>query len=96
MNKIEKSTRIFKALGDETRIRIIESIFEEPKNVTDIAQSLQMTHSAISHQLKILKDCDIVRSNRHGKNIFYYISDEHIKTVVESIFTHTMNCEVTS
>lgn len=96
MTKVEKSTRIFKALGDETRIRIIEAIFNGPKNVTDIALCLQMTHSAISHQLKILKDCDIVRSNRQGKEVFYHVSDEHIKTIVDSVFTHTMDCEVLS
>lgn len=93
MNQIEKSTRIFKALGDETRIRIIETIFNESKNVSAIALSLQMTHSAISHQLKLLKDCDIVRCRRQGKEIYYYVSDEHIKTVVESVFTHTKDCD---
>ncbi len=93
MEKIEKSIIIFKALGDETRIRIIEAIYDREKNVSEIAKTLNMNQSAISHQLKLLKNSSIVKNRRQGKEIYYYLSDEHIKTLVESVFTHAKNCE---
>ncbi len=52
-----------------------------------------MNQSAISHQLKLLKNSSIVKNRRQGKEIYYYLSDEHIKTLVESVFTHAKNCE---
>ncbi|MCK9471449.1 MAG: metalloregulator ArsR/SmtB family transcription factor [Bacilli bacterium] len=92
MNKIEKSVNIFKALGDLTRLRIVEAIFEDGMSVGEIAKSLNMTQSAISHQLKTLKDNDIVRSVRKGKEVHYYLSDEHVKEVVTQVFNHTSHC----
>ncbi|MDD3191123.1 MAG: metalloregulator ArsR/SmtB family transcription factor [Bacilli bacterium] len=93
MNKLDNSALLFKALGDQTRIRIIEAIMNTEKNVMQIANELNMTHSAISHQLQLLKEVNIVRFRRKGKEIFYTLSDSHIKTVVEQVFTHAMECE---
>lgn len=89
MNIIEKSVNIFKALGDLTRLRIVESIFDGGKSVGDIAKQLNMTQSAISHQLKTLKDNDIVKGERKGKEVHYYLSDEHIKEIIAQVFYHT-------
>lgn len=89
MYNIEKSVNIFKALGDLTRLRIVEAIFEEGKSVGDIAKELDMTQSAISHQLKTLKDNNIVKSVRKGKEVHYYLSDYHVKEMVAQVFDHT-------
>jgi len=89
MNKIEKSVNIFKTLGDLTRLSIVEFIFEDGMSVGNIARGLNMTQSAISHQLKTLKDNDIVKSVRKGKEVHYYLSDEHIKEIVAQVFNHT-------
>lgn len=89
MNVIEKSVNIFKALGDNTRLKIVESIFDNGKSVTTIANELSMTQSAISHQLKVLKSNNIVKSERKGKEVYYILSDQHIKVMIEQVFNHT-------
>jgi len=89
MNNIEKSVNIFKALGDFTRLRIVLAIFDGGKSVGDIARELDMTQSAISHQLKTLKDNDLVKSVRKGKEVHYYLSDEHVKEIVAQVLEHT-------
>lgn len=89
MNNIEKSVNMFKALGDFTRFRIVLAIFDGGKSVGDIARELDMTQSAISHQLKTLKDNDLVKSVRKGKEVHYYLSDEHVKEIVAQVLEHT-------
>lgn len=92
MDKIERSVSLFKALGDLTRLRIVEAIFFEGKPVNAIATELGMTQSAISHQLKTLKDNDIVRNTRRGKEVYYYLSDDHVKEIITQVFNHTSHC----
>jgi ArsR family transcriptional regulator len=89
MYNIEKSVNIFKALGDLTRLRIVEAIFEDGKSVGAIVEELGMTQSAISHQLKTLKDNQIVKSLRKGKEVHYYLNDDHVKEIVTQVFNHT-------
>lgn len=89
MDKLEKSVNIFKSLGDMTRLRIVEAIIEEEKSVNSIANELQMSQSAISHQLKNLKNNDLVRSKRRGKEVYYRLSDEHVKVMISQVFDHT-------
>lgn len=89
MEKLEKSVSIFKSLGDMTRLRIVEAIIEGEKSVNSIANELQMSQSAISHQLKNLKNNDLVRSKRRGKEVYYRLSDEHVKTMINQVFDHT-------
>lgn len=89
MYNIEESVNIFKALGDLTRLRIVVAIFDESKSVGAIAEELEMTQSAISHQLKTLKDNQIVKSIRKGKEVHYYLSDDHVKEIVTQVFNHT-------
>lgn len=73
---------LFKVFGDSTRIRIIFVLFEAEVCVCDLAQVLQMTQSAISHQLKILKQNKLVKSRREGKSIFYSLADDHVRTII--------------
>lgn len=73
---------LFKVFGDSTRIRILFVLFEAEVCVCDLAQALNMTQSAISHQLKILKQNKLVKSRREGKSIFYSLADEHVRTII--------------
>lgn len=69
---------VFKVLGDPTRIRIIYSLSKCEMCVCDIAETLGMTQSAISHQLRILRDLRLVRYKKDGKSVFYSLDDDHI------------------
>ena len=73
---------LFKVFGDSTRIRILFVLFEAEVCVCDLAQALNMTQSAISHQLKILKQNKLVKSRREGKSIFYSRADDHVRTII--------------
>ena len=73
---------LFKVFGDSTRIRILFVLFEAEVCVCDLAQVLQMTQSAISHQLKILKQNKLVKNRREGKSIFYSLADDHVRTII--------------
>lgn len=73
---------LFKIIGDATRIRILFVLFEAEVCVCDLAETLNMTQSAISHQLRILKQSRLVKSRREGKSIFYSLADEHVRTIV--------------
>lgn len=79
---------LFKLFGDTTRIKILFSLFESELCVCAIAELLGMTQSAISHQLKILKDANLVGNRREGKTIFYYLSDDHVRAIVAQGFDH--------
>lgn len=73
---------LFKVFGDSTRIRILFVLFEAEVCVCDLAQALNMTQSAISHQLRILKQSKLVKSRREGKSMFYSLADEHVRTII--------------
>ena len=79
---------LFKIFGDTTRIKILYSLFESEMCVCAIAELLGMTQSAISHQLKILKDANLVGNRREGKTIYYFLSDNHVRTVIAQGFEH--------
>ena len=72
----------FKVFGDSTRIRILFVLFEAEVCVCDLAEALHMTQSAISHQLRILKQNKLVNSRREGKSIFYSLADGHVRTII--------------
>lgn len=74
---------LFKVFGDSTRIRILFVLFEAEVCVCDLAEALQMTQSAISHQLRILKQNKLVKSRREGKSIFYSLADNHVRTIID-------------
>ena len=79
---------LFKVFGDTTRIKILYSLLESEMCVCAIAELLNMTQSAISHQLRVLKDACLVSSRREGKTIIYYLSDSHVSTIISQGFVH--------
>lgn len=78
----------FKVFGDTTRIKILYVLFQSEMCVCDIAGLLGMTQSAISHQLRILKQMQLVKYRREGKTVFYSLSDGHIKTIMNQGIEH--------
>ena len=79
---------LFKVFGDSTRIRILFVLFEKDVCVCDLAATLNMTQSAISHQLKILKQNKLVKGRREGKSVFYSLADDHVRTIIEQGIDH--------
>lgn len=79
---------LFKVFGDTTRIKIMYALYEEEMCVCAISELLGMTQSAISHQLKTLKQADLVASRREGKTIYYHLSDEHVKSIIAQGYEH--------
>ena len=79
---------LFKVFGDSTRIKILYVLSEAEMCVCDIAQVLNMTQSAISHQLKILKQSKLVKNRREGKAVFYSLADGHVKTIMRQGLDH--------
>ena len=73
---------LFKVFGDSTRIRILFVLFEAEVCVCDLAKVLNMTQSAISHQLRILKQNKLVKSRREGKSMFYSLAYDHVRTII--------------
>ena len=73
---------LYKVFGDSTRIKILYALFESELCVCDIARVLSMTQSAISHQLRVLKQAKLVKFRREGKTIFYSLSDDHVRTII--------------
>lgn len=78
----------FKILGDNTRVKIIFALDHNEMCVCDIANVLNMTKSSISHQLSYLKDLNIVKSRKNGKEVYYSLDDEHVKEVFEVAISH--------
>ncbi len=81
-DKLYDLAELFKVFGDSTRIRILYVLFEAEVCVCDLAETLSMTQSAISHQLKILKQSKLVKSRREGKSVFYSLADGHVRTII--------------
>lgn len=81
---------LFKVFGDTTRIRILYTLFESEMCVCDIAEVLNMTQSAISHQLKVLKQAKLVKNRREGKQIIYSLDDGHIANIITMGLEHIM------
>ena len=73
---------LFKVFGDSTRIRILFALYEADICVCDLAETLGMTQSAVSHQLKILKQSKLVKARREGRQVFYYLADDHVRTII--------------
>ena len=74
---------LFKVFGDSTRIRILFALFESSSCVCDLAETLNMTQSAISHQLKILKQSRLIKSRREGRQVIYSLADDHVRTIID-------------
>ena len=84
---------LFKVFGDTTRMKILFALFKSELSVTAISDLLNMQQSAISHQLKILKDNNLVGNRREGKTIYYFLSDDHVYQMISQAFEHVMEHE---
>ncbi len=89
--RLSEVAELFKIFGDPTRIRILYVLFEAEVCVCDLAEILQMSQSAISHQLRILKGSKLVKNRREGKSIFYSLADDHVRTIISQGMEHV--CE---
>lgn len=78
----------FKVLGDPTRLNILQVLMNQDKSVTQIANELDMSLSAISHQLRVLKDHRLVKGMKEGKEVIYSLDDYHIHSILEMGLTH--------
>lgn len=88
LEDIMELSDLFKVFADSTRLRILHKLFNGPISVGVIADDLDMSQSAISHQLKYLKDSNLVKSERNGKSIYYSLADDHIKTIFKTGLEH--------
>ncbi|MCR5587050.1 MAG: metalloregulator ArsR/SmtB family transcription factor [Lachnospiraceae bacterium] len=73
---------LFKNFADSTRIKILYDLLDGEKNVTEICEDIDMTQSAVSHQLKILKTSKLVNSKREGKSVIYFLADDHVSSII--------------
>lgn len=90
-DRTQRLATVFKALGDPTRVRIIQALLVAELCVCDLAEVLQMTQSAISHQLRVLRDLHIVRHRREGKEIFYRLDDDHVVQLLVQADSHVQH-----
>lgn len=88
--KIYDLADLFKVFSDSTRIRILYLLLGGEKNVSDISDELSMNQSAVSHQLKTLKQSDLVKVRRDGKAMFYSLSDSHVESILKIGMEHIL------
>ena len=81
-------SEFFKVFGDSTRIQVLYALMDGEKCVNDLAEKINATQSAVSHQLRILKNARLVKFRREGKTIFYELCDEHIKSILDMGLEH--------
>ncbi len=79
---------LFKVFSDSTRIRILVALFDGEYCVGDIAEMLEMSQTAISHQLRILKQNHLIKYRRQGKSMIYSLADDHVKTIINCATEH--------
>ncbi len=85
---IGKLAQIFQVLSDQTRLKVIRTLEKQELCVSDIMERTGASQSAISHQLRILRQMDLVRSQRRGKNIYYRIADGHVFSLIKDGLNH--------
>lgn len=88
LKMLEDMTGVFKIFGDVTRMKILWNLFDKEMCVTEISEKAEMSQSAISHQLRVLKEARLIRARRDGKNTFYSLDDEHVKRIIEQVMIH--------
>jgi len=86
--KLLDLAELFKVFGDSTRVRILWALDTHEMCTCDIAYALNMTQSAISHQLRVLKQAKLVKSRREGKIVYYSLADEHVRTIFDQGMEH--------
>lgn len=91
MNTLYELSDFFKVMGDSTRIQLLWALEESEMCVGDLAVLLNMTKSAVSHQLKVLRTAKLARAQKKGKNVYYALNDNHVKMILEKALEHV--CE---
>ncbi len=81
---------LFKAFGDPTRVQILSLLQQQERCVGQIAEAIGLSQSAVSHQLRILKQIHLIKSRREGKNILYSLADDHVRTILQMGLEHVM------
>ena len=79
---------LFKTFSDTTRIKILYALYDGPRSVGDIAETIGATQSAVSHQLRILKQARLVRFDRDGRSLIYSLADDHVHTMLAQGMSH--------
>ena len=87
---MEQIAELFKAFGDPPRVHILSLLVEQELCVGDIAQGVNLSQSAISHQLRILKQMHLIKFRREGKNILYSLADDHVRTILQMGLEHIL------
>lgn len=93
---MDVNTRVvnmFKAFGDETRLKILNAIQYKSLCVSEICEKVEMKQSAVSHQLQILRTNGIVKFEKKGKEVYYCLDDDHIKTIIKTMYDHVSHHE---
>ena len=85
---MDNIAELFKGFADATRVHILSLLIERELCVTDIAEAVELSQSAISHQLRILKNSKLVKSRREGKSVIYSLADDHVCSIMDQGFKH--------
>ncbi len=87
---MDNIAELFKGFADATRVHILSLLIERELCVTDIAEAVDLSQSAISHQLRILKQMHLIKFRREGKNLLYSLADDHVKTILRMGLEHVL------
>ena len=87
---LEYIAELFKGFADPTRVHILSLLAEREMCVSDIAEAVELSQSAISHQLRFLKQMHLIKFRREGKNIVYSLADDHVRTILQMGLEHVM------
>lgn len=87
---MEQIAELFKGFADATRVQILSLLARQELCVTDIAQAVDLSQSAISHQLRLLKQMHLIKFRREGKNLLYSLADDHVKTILQMGLEHVL------
>ncbi len=87
---LEQIAELFKGFADPTRVRILSLLQQRELCVTDIAEAVELSQSAVSHQLRILKQMHLIKFRREGKNLWYSLADDHVKTILQKGLEHVL------
>ena len=87
-DKLDRLAMLFKLFDDSTRLRILNVLMDEERCVGDISSFLNMSQSSISHQLKVLKQGQLIKDRKYGKNVYYSIKDEHVRKIISIGIEH--------
>lgn len=90
---ILKVSKFFKSISDPTRLRILLALSEKEMNVSSITELLEMEQSAVSHQLKALRENRLVKSRKEGKSVVYSLDDQHVVDILAETFVHMSHVE---